>query len=298
MTQPDLSIIIPSRNEKFLQGTVDDLLRKATGEIEVIVVLDGYWPDPPLAEDKRVTVVHFSESRGTRVAINVGVRIASGKFVMKCDAHCMFAPGFDEVLKADCGRDWIVIPTRYSLDVSSGEDSLGWRKFKYPINYHYFAFPYGEASGLFAIHWREKHEPRLAARESIMVDDLMTFQASCWFTRRDYFNRVLGPMDDANYGSHQEDVELSLKCWLSGGRVVVNKNTWYAHLHKGWTHMRGYPMYKSARQRCEKFSVDYWMNDRWPLAKHKFQWLVDKFWPLPGWPDDWEDVHRKMGNPE
>ena len=41
-----LSVIIPSRNEVFLQQTIDDVLRNAVGEIEVIAVLDGYWPEP------------------------------------------------------------------------------------------------------------------------------------------------------------------------------------------------------------------------------------------------------------
>jgi hypothetical protein len=39
-----VSVIIPSRNERFLAPTVADVLSKAAGEIEVITTLDGYWP--------------------------------------------------------------------------------------------------------------------------------------------------------------------------------------------------------------------------------------------------------------
>ena len=46
-----VSVIIPSRNERFLTKTVIDLLAKAQGDIEIIAVLEGYWPDPPLPED-------------------------------------------------------------------------------------------------------------------------------------------------------------------------------------------------------------------------------------------------------
>ena len=45
-------------------------LSASRGEIEVIAVLDGYWPDPPIQDDKRVTLIHHVESIGQRQAIN------------------------------------------------------------------------------------------------------------------------------------------------------------------------------------------------------------------------------------
>ena len=56
-----LSVIIPSRNNEYLQRTIDDLLEKAEGEIEIIVVLDGYWPSPMLVHDIRVSIIHHGE---------------------------------------------------------------------------------------------------------------------------------------------------------------------------------------------------------------------------------------------
>ena len=44
-----LSVIIPCHKDPYLQKTIDSLLENATGEIEVIAVLDGYWADPPLS---------------------------------------------------------------------------------------------------------------------------------------------------------------------------------------------------------------------------------------------------------
>ena len=44
-----VSVVIPSRGEQFLAPTVKDVLAKAAGNIEVIAVLDGYWPPTPLA---------------------------------------------------------------------------------------------------------------------------------------------------------------------------------------------------------------------------------------------------------
>ena len=37
----DLSVLIPARNEMFLQRTVDDVLKYKQADTEIIVVLDG-----------------------------------------------------------------------------------------------------------------------------------------------------------------------------------------------------------------------------------------------------------------
>lgn len=71
-----LSVIIPSRNEIFLKKTVEDLLSKAEGEIEVIAVLDGYWPTPPLNDDNRLIILHRGDAMGMRAAINGVAAIA------------------------------------------------------------------------------------------------------------------------------------------------------------------------------------------------------------------------------
>jgi hypothetical protein len=60
----------------------------------------------------------------------------------------------------------------------------------------------------------------------------MSFQGSCWFTPTANFLR-LGPLDQANYNFYSESIEVGMRQWMSGGRVVINKATWYAHYHKG-----------------------------------------------------------------
>src|SRR3990167_4131766 len=102
MTDTNLvSIIIPARNEQYLGKTVEDLLTKAVGEIEIIAVLDGYWPDPKLADNDRLILIHRGTPLGMRPAINAAAAIAHGKYLMKCDAHCMFALRYDQTLKDD-----------------------------------------------------------------------------------------------------------------------------------------------------------------------------------------------------
>jgi len=114
-----LSVVIPSRVDEYLNRTIEDLLKKAEEDIEIIVVLDGYWT--AIFDDKRVKVVHFGQHRGMRDAINAGMRIATGDYVMKTDEHCMFDQGFDKKLKADCEDGWVVIPRRKRLDAEKWE---------------------------------------------------------------------------------------------------------------------------------------------------------------------------------
>ena len=59
-----LSVIIPARNEVFLQKTIECVLAAAVEDIEVIAVCDGYWPDPPVLNHPSVILVHHTESIG------------------------------------------------------------------------------------------------------------------------------------------------------------------------------------------------------------------------------------------
>ena len=69
------SIAIPSRNEQFLTPTIKDLLAKARGDIEIIVALEGYWPDE-MVDDPRVHYIHSERPRGMRGAINACAAVA------------------------------------------------------------------------------------------------------------------------------------------------------------------------------------------------------------------------------
>lgn len=86
-----------------------------------------------------------------------------------------------------------------------------------------------------------------------------------------------------------EGEELSFKTWLSGGKVMTNKNTWYAHLFKGRRYRRGYSLDVSMIQRDRAAHIDYWFNNRWPQQVHKLEWLVNRFMPVPSWPVDWQN---------
>lgn len=284
-----LSVLIPSRNERFLVPTVNDVLKNARGDLEVIVVLDGYWPDPPLPADKRLHVIHHGKAAGMRPGINAAAALAKGDYVMKLDAHCMVGEGFDEILKAECEPDWVVVPRRYALDpeVWAIQDTG-----KIPIDYHYLSYPLARENPPLGLHgspWRERSK----GREDVLIDDEMSSQGSCWVMSRAQWGRV-GPLDIASYGNFiQEFQEIGLKTWLGGGAVKVNKRTWYAHLHKGKTHGRGYWISREEMDAGADFAMRYWMLDRWAARKRDLRWLVERFSPVPTWPADLDEAFAR-----
>lgn len=278
-----VSVLIPSRNEQFLNATVDDIFSKATGDFEVIVNLDGPPNGAMLKDRPNLHIIHQLQPIGMRPGINACAEIATGNYLMKCDAHCMFKEGFDEVLATECADDWVVVPRRYSLDPEN------WAKTrKTPKDYHYLDYPFEKRSkgGLHGRVWAA----RARERRNILIDDEMTSQGSCWFMSSGHFREFLGGLQVEGYGDFiQEFQEIGMKTWLGGGQVKVNKKTWYAHLHKGKRYGRGYRIGQASWNKGKYYSADFWINNRWKDRIHDFEWLIDKFWPVPTWVDDWRE---------
>lgn len=288
-----LSVIIPSRSDQWLQRTVDDLFAKAEGELEVIVVYDGRWANPILRDNKRLVQIHQGElfnNLGMRAAINAGMDISKGDYVMKIDEQCMVDQGFDLKLIADCEDNWVVIPRRERLDaenwalIKDGRPPVDYMQVDYP-----YQRPYDKTSGLHGAEWKRQ------GREDLLIDDTPTMQGSCYFMKKSYWNELFPDgLDDENYGTFtQEAQEISMKVWFSAGRVVVNKKTWYAHWHKG-KNGKGYSFnnaqYKRhliGTERGRVYAIKYWMNTKDYL--HDFKWYInEKFPDSPGW-ENWEE---------
>lgn len=289
-----LSVLIPSRNEKFLNKTIQDILDKSEGEIEILAVLDE-GPPEAFIEDDRVSYLQQSSPKGMRAGINWAASLAKYDTLMKADGHCMFAQGFDKVLAADMQDNWVVIPRRHSLDA---ENWTILNNGKGPRDYHYLCFPdphKGHDVGMHGVEWAERSRERLDPKYDI--DDNMTCQGSCWYMKKSWFDNFLHGLSEVGYGTFsQEFQEIGNKTWLGGGEVKVNKKTWYCHLHKGKQYGRMYHMDNHEVVEGHRYSARHWMNNEEPGMIHPISWLVEKFWPLPGWDkiwlEDWEDQLR------
>ena len=278
-----VTLAIPSRNERFLHATITDVLAKARGDIAVVAVLDGYdIPAEEVIEDPRLSYVRLLTTTYTqkRHGINQVVAQATGPFVMALDAHCMVAEGFDVVLADTYEPDSVMIPRRHRLDAENwclqvqADD-------RPPIDYEHFMFPLKfDPPGLHGFRWDERtHE-----RAHIPIDETMEFQGSCWFMSKAHFERSGFMQIDGYSGWGQEAEEIGLTTWHKGGRVLTNKLTWYAHLHKGPKYGRGYHMSRDSIHACNRFSFNHWVHEE----RKFFVKYIEKFWPVPGWPADWE----------
>lgn len=328
----DLSIIIPARNEMWLKDTVEDVLAHSCPRTEVIVVLDGDWPNPPLDQHDRLTVVHLSESIGQRAATNLGMRMATSPWVMKLDAHCSMAPGFDVTLLRDAetlGPMVCQVPMQFALhvfdwvcdtcrkksyqgptqtkctdkmylregDVYSGQlkerPSCGGTTF----TKHFIWQARGSRKSTM---WRFDSELHFQywnkAHNSTPISETMGMLGACWMVSRDHWN-YLGGLDEAHGSWGQMGTEVACKYWLSGGRVVCNKNTWYAHLFRTQGGDFGFPYENNTADQAKAYSKNMWRQGLYYRQTRSLRWLVDKFWPLgkdgkgiPGWTEEARDA--------
>ena len=205
---------------------------------------------------------------------------------MKLDAHCAVGPGFDRILMQDWQPGWTLVPTMYNLDIETFTPKLHKKTTAMYIGMD-------EGRELRAEYYTS-HPPKF----DTPIHETMCCMGPGWFISLDDFWKQGGC--DENHGSWgQQGVEVSLKAWLSGGALMTDENTWFAHWFRGGGGP-GFPYPISGREveNARQYSRDLWLNDKWPQATRKLQWLVDKFNP-PGWEDYMEqeiidDISRRF----
>jgi glycosyltransferase involved in cell wall biosynthesis len=229
-----LSVIIPSWKDPLLKKTIESLLTTSElgDQLEVIAVLDGYWiSGGDIVDDPRVRYVHVGKNRGMRDAINAGVSIARGEFIMRSDEHCMFAPGFDLDMINVCKSNWIMTARRFFLD------PVKWKVMDEPyVDYEKLVIQ--ENKKFAGQRWRSRDKNR----RDIQIDETMAMQGSCWLMPRQWWLDVIGELQTEGYGPlYQDSHEMVFKTWQAGGHLMLNKNTWFAHKHRSFarTHNNG-----------------------------------------------------------
>jgi glycosyltransferase involved in cell wall biosynthesis len=285
MAMDKVSILIAARNEPYLQRTINSAFEKAEGEVEVIAVLDGYRPE--IKDHKNLTLIYHPESIGQRPAINQAAALATGKYIFKVDAHCIFDEGYDVKLSADCDYDWTTVPTRHGVR----EDK--WEKRSGRVNYMRMTSPSERGDfGLRAAAWYEYRERPCAKN---VLDDIMILQGSGWFLHKKRFWE-LGGLDEKHGHWGAMGCEIACKTWLSGGRLVRNKKTWYAHWQRGRRHSlagstsRFYYLPRQVIRDAHEYAKSLWFLNRWPLQVRKFTWILDKFAPVPFWREGYPEI--------
>lgn len=284
-----VSVIIAARGERHLPRMVTHLHSRLTGDYEIVVVQDG-GPYQELPHHPRLHV-HNRDYAGLKPSINYAAKVATGKYLLKLDAHCAVSQGIDETLQASMQPNWMVVPRFYTLDGKTWEPDRN-----KPYNdYWLLDCPLTDPKGYrfrAGGYWFD----RTAARAGVMPrDETMTHHGSAWFVEREFFTDKLRGMQSEGYGvSYMEPADLGLRTWLGpwGGRCIVNKDVWYAHLHQQAS-VRGYGISMREIKRSYLWTANYWMRNAWPEAAHKMEWLIDRFWPIPTWPDNWRQLQAE-----
>jgi glycosyltransferase involved in cell wall biosynthesis len=293
-----LSILIPSRNELFLSRTIEDILEHIEADTEIIAVLDGAWAEPRIEDHERVTLVYHPVSVGQRAATNEAARIARGEYVMKCDAHCSFGQGFDRILLEDIQPDWTMVPVMRNLWVFDWVCPDGHRRYQGPSG------PCEECGKPTEreMVWIAKTNPQSTSYcfdstphfqyfgeyKSRDLTETMSLQGSCWMLSKEkYFELDVCDESWGSWGS--QGIEVACKTWLSGGRVICDHRTYYAHAFRtksgtDW----GFPYKLSGNQvqRAKKCARDLFFNDKWDKQVRPLFWLLERFWPVKGWTED------------
>ena len=234
MAEIKLSVVIPSWKDKYLKNTIQDLLKHSElgDALEIIAVLDGYWVAPDdIVNDPRVRYVHLGKNRGMRGAINAGVSVARGEFLMRTDEHCKFDQGFDRKMVEVCQPNWILNARRYFLDVKK------WKRMNLPpVDHEKLVIQGGKKFS--GAKWPERDEQM----KDELVSETLAMQGSVWVMPHAWWDKVIGELQTEGYGAgYQDSHEMSFKTWQAGGKLMLNKATWYAHRHRdfGRTHNHG-----------------------------------------------------------
>jgi len=236
MENPKLSVIIPCYKDKYLVNTIGSILENAVEPIEIVAVFDGFWPEFELVEDERVRYVHLGQNGGMKNAINCGMRVARGDFVMRLDEHCLFPNGFDKVLTSECQPNWILTARRFFLD------PVKWEVMDLPpVDCERLTIQKDENGN--ELKWAgQRWRSRAKELEKEPIIESQAMQGSMWITPKKWWDSVIRELDGP--GPHYGDShEVVFKTWKAGGKLMVTKNTWFAHKHRSFprTHSGGSP---------------------------------------------------------
>lgn len=289
-----VSVIIPSRNDKFLTQTVQGLFEKAQAEVEVIAIIDGPTDYPLTFEHPLLKVIYSPVATGMRNSINLGVDASSGEYLMKSDSHCAYSEGYDTLLSAECDENWMVIARRNELDANwEFSDTTA-------CDYWYLGSPWTSSQGFMRdCRWISRQQ----ARMDIPLDETMTISGSMWFMSKTHFEQRIEHMNYELFGPWSgEPQELSCKTWLRGGKVMVNKRVTYGHIRPTHGVERGYHITWRHALRGLRAITQYVATDQLPNRIHNLEWWVDRFWPLPMehtrvhgekyyWEADWKEKY-------
>ena len=259
-----ISVIIPARQEPYINKTIESLYDNASGEIEVIVVLDGENADI----DPRAKVILHPVPLGRRVGMNEGAAIAKGEYLLHIDAHCSMTPEWDKKLQEVCTENTLVVSSVAAMNEKTWE--------KKPKHYYTFV----SLDKNLIEHWWGKYKK---LPDCAVTEETMALTGCGWMIRNDYYWK-LGGCDESLGQLGHLGPEWALKVWCNSGRLILRTDVFCGHVFA--CHSKKIQPYSPQRIG----DIDF--RDRM-YAKYsdKIEWLKEKFDP-PGWEETKEIITK------
>lgn len=296
----------------FLKQTVEDILKHREAKTEIIIGLDGQWADPGVPDHDDVTLVYYPDSIGQRKMTNQLARLSKAKYVIKMDAHCALDQGFDrKLLEAykELGDDVTMVPIMRNLHAFDLIcEKCGHKRYQGPTIMNGEPVKCEKCTHTKwkrELVWVGKNSPqstsycfdpephfqyfgeykKVQEKSGSMYVETMSLQGSFFMmTRQKYWELNICDEKFGSWGS--QGIEVAVKTWLSGGRVICNKRTWYAHMFRTQGGDFSFP-YKQDQSKVEVAKArarDIFFENAWEKQIYPLSWLIEKFWPiLPFW---------------
>jgi len=202
-----ISILIPAYNEQlYLNKTIDNFISTAEGDVEVIVVLNGYDQEV----DERAVVIRSPENIGERKAMNAAARIAKGEYLMRIDAHCDMSEGWDTKMIEVLDK----YPRGIAVSVLVGRD----KNWKPEPGWYAFCklLPTMEEK------WTSK-------KEYGVIEPNMAFTGCGWVISKDFY-WSFGGADETLPIMGAIGPEFALRAWLEGDGVYTRTDVVCGHI--------------------------------------------------------------------
>ena len=232
---------------------------------------------------------------------------------MKVDAHCSFDKGFDRkmiegfkevgdnvtmvpIMRNLWAFDWVCECGKRKYQDKGGKCECGkqmdkemkWIGKEHPqsVSYCFDTEPH------FQYFNEYRHRPEYKEQIKTGFTETMSLQGSCFMaTRRNYWKWELCDKRMGNWGN--QGIEVALSAWLTGHKVLVNHNTWYAHMFRTKAvNDFGFPWPVSGTDvsRTKNKVKDKFWNYKHKRQKYPLSWLLKRFWPIKGWTE--EDLNK------
>ncbi len=218
-----ISVIFPILNEnpEFIDKTIKSVLDTSPSDVEIIAVDDHSDIEPQFEYKNKVIFERNKFRMGTSASRHVGACLSSKKHFFLTDSHVLFQQGwYEEVLKSlennpqslYCGICLGLTERNFNLATYAGR-YCGARLFLH------------EEDQILDGKWIAEQEPNEYEISCVM--------GANYFINRDWFFKIRGMSDMKMWGS--DEPCLSLKTWLAGGNVKINKNVVIGHMFRDAT---------------------------------------------------------------